>query len=162
MYDDIFTTNQFGLQWGRGLKTPETTMPTGNPETAAGFNGAGVLRPRKPAPPITPRLRRRRFNGAGVLRPRKREDLQAFLGEKFELQWGRGLKTPETSTGQGTRGEEHRFNGAGVLRPRKRAEPSRCKPRQTSFNGAGVLRPRKQDGDENAHRERAASMGPGS
>ena len=35
------------LQWGRGLKTPEITYWTSVRRKIKGFNGAGVLRPRK-------------------------------------------------------------------------------------------------------------------
>ena len=38
-----------------------------------------------------------RFNGAGVLRPRKRAEGRRQPLVDAELQWGRGLKTPETA-----------------------------------------------------------------
>ena len=36
-----------GLQWGRGLKTPEIRSRCAMKDECASFNGAGVLRPRK-------------------------------------------------------------------------------------------------------------------
>ncbi len=128
----------------------------------AGFNGAGVFRPRKcpTSRTITHAGMPRRFNGAGVFRPRKcgRSDVRAGL------QWGRGLSTPEIRD-PGRDGESpiRRFNGAGVFRPRKcvpAIAASRC------FNGA---RPRASMGPGsfdpgNGRRIRRflASMGPGS
>ena len=65
----------------------------------SGFNGAGVLRPRK--------LQKFRetaghplcFNGAGVLRPRKYWEAARLTAGSLKLQWGRGFKTPEIGVG---------------------------------------------------------------
>ena len=83
------------LQWGRGLKTPEMGKPLMCYTATPGFNGAGVLRPRKSTVGGGQAEARHCFNGAGVLRPRKSACGIEYAPHPYRLQWGRGLKTPE-------------------------------------------------------------------
>ena len=77
------------------LELPEREIRRASPLPTWGFNGAAVLRPRKPRRRGPTPERGRGFNGAAVLRPRKR-----------------ALATCVFSASVG-------FNGAAVLRPRK-------------------------------------------
>ncbi len=84
------------------------------------------------------------FNGAGVFRPRKCLTPCPIRSNTSSLQWGRGLSTPEICIApfrgvQAVAG----FNGAGVFRPRKSGAVVRAAARRSRFNGAGVFRPRK-------------------
>ena len=78
------------------------------------------------------------------------------------LQWGRGLKTPETRAASAARETTVALQwGRGLKTP----ETRRCRgvPGQLRcFNGAGVLRPRKLDAIDRDHVRGRASMGPGS
>ena len=109
------------------------------------------------------------FNGAGVFRPRKFADAQANYELMYQLQWGRGLSTPEmhgfrakrerlreASMGPGsfdpgnvaTGGQippdcDQASMGPGSFDPGNDICVFRCRGNGSRFNGAGVFRPRK-------------------
>ena len=84
------------LQWGRGLSTPEMRgSGSGVGQGSGPSMGPGSFDPGNPA-----RFRGRpdeekTFNGAGVFRPRKCSGRASGFSDKMNLQWGRGLSTPE-------------------------------------------------------------------
>ena len=108
-----------------------------------GFNGAGVLRPRKYfiVGELGDRIEKLQW-GRGFKTP---EIWRVLLraADRYALQWGRGFKTPEMAAlpaaeptaealqwGRGFKTPEIRYTDAKMERYRR-------------FNGAGVLRPRK-------------------
>ena len=84
-----------GLQWGRGLSTPEMNPSISDVQAGLMLQwGRGLSTPEIRCPATAPRL-------------------------PDWLQWGRGLSTPEIRAERPQKTQWRSFNGAGVFRPRK-------------------------------------------
>ena len=158
-----------GLQWGRGLSTPEVKDCQADRRINHRLQwGPGSFDPGSVSRSPQPSLLSAAFNGAGVFRPRKCACANCDSTISPVLQWGRGLSTPEVnrpneevcarflpsmgpgSFDPGSRpgtcprvGAQNPFNGAGVFRPRKSTPGDGVRDAKFPFNGAGVFRPRK-------------------
>ena len=126
------------------------------------FNGAAVLRRRRPRATTTTRRSRCSFNRAAVLRRRRRYGGNPEKMIYFTLQWGRRPATAETS---------QRVQ-RGQLEPRASMGPPSCDGGDWSlrsraacpcpcFNGAAVLRRRRPPPRQRRNAlSSVASMGP--
>ena len=134
------------LQWGRGLKTPETPdPPPATPDPAPGFNGAGVLRPRKPGETCGKCLANSSLQWGRGLKTPETSGAGYPLDVATSLQWGRGLKTPETALRYSKEAQADLLQwGRGLKTPETTSGGLARTAAASGFNGAGVLRPRKR------------------
>ena len=106
-----------GLQWGRGLSTPEVIGDAEGNGIGSGLQwGRGLSTPE-------------------VINPRYWSSLAGVL------QWGRGLSTPEVLEASHCRRRSRRFNGAGVFRPRKSIHKTKREEEQRLQWGRGLSTP---------------------
>ncbi len=153
------------LQWGRGLSTPEmgseTKRETRRKER---FNGAGVFRPRKwLAGAPQSRLRDALQWGRGLSTP-EMERLVEICNREIRLQWGRGLSTPEIRNRASRGGRASRLQwGRGL------STPEMCRLRRVHVEeiagasmGPGSFDPGNLPRPARNRADRIASMGPGS